>query len=70
LKEHKIIAQLFRELEAPEDVELALDNFGNALDEHIRHEERIWFEKIQNVFDEDFLAELGPRIDRSSSLKK
>lgn len=70
LKEHSTLELLFRELDSPPDVEQALDNFGNALDEHIRHEERIWFEMIQKIFDEEFLAALGQKINSADSRSK
>jgi hypothetical protein len=41
LEDHKIIRQLIRELETVIDVESALDNFGKAVDRHIRFEVRM-----------------------------
>ncbi|MBA4406501.1 hypothetical protein C0389_04430 [bacterium] len=40
LQKHKLSKQLIRELEAANDVELAPDNFGKAVDHHIRFEGR------------------------------
>ena len=49
LEEHKIIKSLVDKLDIDADVESTLDQLGNALEQHIRKEERILFVKIQTV---------------------
>ncbi|MFA7229470.1 MAG: hemerythrin domain-containing protein [Melioribacteraceae bacterium] len=69
LRQHLELTQFIRELESAEDVESALDNFGYALDEHVRLEERVWFEMIQNLLDEKLLVEIGENLNSGSGAK-
>ncbi len=62
LSEHERIYGLIEMLKNNIDVETILDKLGILLDDHIRKEERIWFEKIQSVLSEEELIELGKNI--------
>lgn len=46
-KEHGELTALFQSLETATDPETAMDNLGNALENHIRREERILFPLLQ-----------------------
>jgi hypothetical protein len=70
LAQHQELYHLIRELESAEDVEAALDDFGNALGEHVRLEERVWFERMQKVLDESLLNEIGRRMDSGKTEQK
>lgn len=54
-----------RELEDANDVEVAPDNFGKAVDHHIRFERREWFENIQKTISDILLFEIGLSINNS-----
>lgn len=66
LREHKLIEKILRELEQNVNIEYTLDRFGNALDEHIRFEEREWFEKIQETFNTDQLNKIEEKFKSAS----
>ncbi|MFA7418902.1 MAG: hemerythrin domain-containing protein [Melioribacteraceae bacterium] len=45
--EHEQIEKLISKIAGSEGLEIILDEFGNLLDNHVRFEEREWFEEIQ-----------------------
>jgi iron-sulfur cluster repair protein YtfE (RIC family) len=54
--EHQLLTASFLSLESTVATEEGLDNLGNALDDHIRKEERILFPLIQQYCSEEVLA--------------
>ncbi len=45
--EHEEIEKLITKIAGREELEIVLDEFGNLLDNHVRFEEREWFDEIQ-----------------------
>lgn len=66
LEEHQLIEKILMELKQAENLESNLDKFGNALDNHIRFEEREWFEQIQETFSNDQLNKIKKEIEDTS----
>ncbi len=64
LEEHKEIEKLIVLLKTSENKIDTLDNLGNLLERHIRKEERILFQKIQEIFTEKELENLVGKISR------
>lgn len=64
LSEHESLTTKFKNLANHDDSELiaALKDLGDQLDGHIRTEERVLFQKIQEVLDESALVTLGSEI--------
>ncbi len=58
LEEHVKIGGLVNSLRTDSDKETILNELGNILEGHIRKEERILFEKIQQIFPEEELIKL------------
>ena len=65
LTEHIKIKQLFNQLELNENVEDTIDELGHLLESHIRKEERILFERIQEILTVDELTSLGNKLNES-----
>lgn len=53
IAEHKIIKSIVEELETTDDAETTLDKLGKTLELHIRKEERVLFNKMQNLLGEE-----------------
>jgi hemerythrin-like domain-containing protein len=51
LEEHKMIRALINRLEDENNHEDTLNKLGLLLDEHIRKEERVLFEKLEDLFE-------------------
>ena len=66
-KQHEEIQSLLAELEARiesgEDLKLLASALGELLDKHIRHEERVVFEQIQDILTEDEMERLRAHLD-------
>lgn len=72
LSEHKLIFDLIQRVKENVDLENTLDLLGRTLKEHIRLEERILFEKIQESLTAAELAqlkEITSSIDSGASCK-
>ena len=61
IEEHLIIKNLVKDLDYSSNAEETLNDFGIALEKHIRKEERVLFEKIQLLF-KDELNQLDGKI--------
>jgi len=59
IKDHNKLAENIAMLDDHEDSEKLLDETGRLLELHIRKEERVLFQKIQEVFSEEELIALG-----------
>lgn len=70
LDEHMMLVQIILELENDTDVERTLNNFGTALENHIRFEEREWFVQIQETIPEEILKEIACKFDLATAPKK
>ncbi len=62
IKEHKEIEKLVESLREKSNIGNKLDKLGILLQEHIRKEERVLFEKIQQVLSEGEMAELEEEL--------
>lgn len=60
--EHKKLKNLIQKLSTPGDVETMLDRIGMLLEKHIRFEERVYFQKVQEIFPDNELDELLSRF--------
>ncbi len=60
--EHKKIKQLMAQLESGENKTDILNELGVLLELHIRKEERLLFEKIQNLLSEEELTQLEKQL--------
>lgn len=60
-KEHKNLRQLVNNLNCTKDYNVLTD-FANALNDHIRFEERTLFPQYESSFTESELAEIGEKI--------
>lgn len=58
VRQHRQIENLIDQLRSPGETELILDELGNLLGDHIRLEEREWFEKIQRLFSDEELGKI------------
>lgn len=69
LDEHARLGAMIAELRAPATSPMRiaelLDAFGTLLELHVRNEERVLYERVQDVLDETALAALGARIART-----
>ena len=61
IEEHIVILEAFENIEKG-DLEDNLDRIGNLVEQHVRTEERILFEKIQEVVPEEKLSEIIGKI--------
>jgi len=61
--EHVRLRQLFHALHDPKELEEKLDILGYALETHIRKEERLFFEKIQEVLPNVILVNLKEKLE-------
>jgi len=59
IKDHNRLAENIAMLDDHHDSEKLLDETGRLLELHIRKEERVLFQKIQEVLSEEELIELG-----------
>ncbi|MDP1994049.1 MAG: hemerythrin domain-containing protein [Ignavibacteria bacterium] len=57
--EHKKLKSLIKKLLTPGNVETTLDRIGMLLEKHIRFEERVYFQKVQEIFPDNELDELS-----------
>ena len=62
ISEHKKLKRLIQKLSTPGDVETMLDRIGMLLEKHIRFEERVYFQKVQEIFPDNALDELMSRF--------
>jgi iron-sulfur cluster repair protein YtfE (RIC family) len=62
ISEHKKIKQLVVQLEFSENKSDILNELGVLLELHIRKEERLLFEKIQNLLSEEELTQLEKKL--------
>lgn len=62
LREHIELKSLINKIKTEENFEDLLNEFGFALESHIRMEERELFERIQQVFDESTLNNLVDKL--------
>jgi len=56
--EHRLLREYIEQLDSAGDVLSELDKLGKLLESHVRLEERVLFEEIQNSFSADELAQL------------
>lgn len=56
--EHKEAQGMIRQIESGEDFIEVMDKLGRHLENHIRREERILFERIQSVFSQEELIKI------------
>ncbi|HAY3563657.1 TPA: hemerythrin domain-containing protein [Elizabethkingia meningoseptica] len=61
-QEHQQIRSLTAAIEIAVDPELLL-SFANALEQHIRFEERIWFPHLEELLDKQTMEEIGKALD-------
>ena len=61
--EHQQVQDLTGELRYPEDLPGKLDRLGRLLENHIRKEERVFFEQIQELLAEPDLRELQRQVE-------
>jgi len=62
ISEHKKLKSLIQKLLTPGNVETLLDRIGMLLEKHIRFEERVYFQKVQEIFPDNELDELLSRF--------
>jgi iron-sulfur cluster repair protein YtfE (RIC family) len=62
ISEHKKIKQLVVQLESSENKDDILNELGVLLELHIRKEERVLFEKIQNLLSDEELTQLEKQL--------
>jgi iron-sulfur cluster repair protein YtfE (RIC family) len=63
--DHEIILNLCSKLMLGSQTEISLDELGVLLENHIRKEERLFFEAIQRAFDERVLDDLDMIMKKS-----
>ncbi len=63
LEDHRRIREMFASLEDSTELEEDLHQLGEALEAHIRKEERQLFQGIQQAFSEGRLEQLGARLE-------
>lgn len=66
IDEHRLIENIIDELKQSKNSEDELDKFGTALNDHIRFEEREWFERIQETFSTDELNKIEEKLTGAS----
>lgn len=59
ISEHKKLKSLIQKLLIPGNLESLLDKIGVLLEKHIRFEERVYFQKVQEIFPGSELDELS-----------
>jgi len=59
ISEHKKLKSLIQKLLTHGNVETTLDRIGMLLEKHIRFEERVYFQKVQEIFPDSELDELS-----------
>lgn len=62
ISEHKKLKSLIQKLLIPGNLENVLDKIGMLLEKHIRFEERVYFQKVQEIFPGSELDELSSRL--------
>ncbi len=67
LQEHRLLEKLFKQLQTGKPNASLLDKIGTALEKHIRKEERVLFQKIQEKFSEDVLGELTEKMEAKNT---
>lgn len=70
LLEHEQIKILFKSLTSVENKDIILNDIGHALEAHIRKEERILFQRIQEIIPDEELNKLVGLIEPVKSNKK
>ena len=65
ISEHRKMETLIRDLEKTDQLENALDEFGQLLEKHIRKEERELFVEIEKVLSEEELQVISEEISQS-----
>lgn len=66
IAEHQDIKQQFElAQEKPDDGLKVLENLANAVDKHIRYEERQLFPHLEKVLEDDHLIEIGKLLEQS-----
>ena len=65
-QEHGEIIKLFKKISSKAD-EQTLNELGELLEKHIRKEERVYFQTLQETMNEDALIEIGNKIQEFSS---
>ncbi len=63
VEEHLKIRELVLSIETKNEFVELMDELGFLLESHVRKEERIWFEEIQTVLDEEELENLNGRLN-------
>ncbi|MCL1666767.1 hemerythrin domain-containing protein [Elizabethkingia ursingii] len=61
-KEHQQIRTLTADIELSVSTQL-LTNFADALEQHIRFEERMWFPHLEKILDTSALEKIGKTLD-------
>lgn len=67
-QEHETLNSLFLDIEKVQNLEQHLDQLGFTLEAHVRREERILFQKIQESLSEDALLQLGKLLHNDSPI--
>lgn len=62
ISEHKKLKSMIQKLSTPGNVETLLDRIGMLLEKHIRFEERVYFQKVQEIFPDNELDDLLSRF--------
>ena len=65
VEDHLSIRELILNIETKDEFINLMDELGYLLENHVRKEERIWFENIQEVLEEEELQNLSGRLDFS-----
>ena len=66
--EHKQIGNLIGKISEDVELESTLNEFGLLLDNHVRLEEREWFEEIQNSLSNEEMNNLGTLVKKEKEL--
>ena len=61
-KEHQQIRTLTADIELSVSIQL-LTNFADALEQHIRFEERTWFPHLEKILDTSALEKIGKALN-------
>lgn len=61
-REHQLIKTLASDIETTVSIEL-LTAFADALEQHIRFEERTWFPHLEEILDTQTLEKIGKALD-------
>jgi iron-sulfur cluster repair protein YtfE (RIC family) len=70
MSEHIILKEKILSLKVNPNLVNELDEIGRILDEHVRKEERILFEKAQDILDENELEEIKNKFDQTRPQSK